>query len=144
MSKVIVFELPGGRLRVRHPAPAGRRKGESEEDWLTRITDSHPVPGATRRAVVERADLPQSRRFRDAWRLAQGPAGQSVEVDFQAARALLEAEIDQRRPSAGKAAQVRAGIAQAATVGQLEDVARSHGWTRLRVARPEALTDEDV
>lgn len=98
----IVWERPDGGISVTTAAPESRRNGESEADWLERISaitrekiGSHGglLENVRRLPNCSRAELP-SKHFRNCWR--SGTSGEVV-VDMVLARVQRMAEIRAER-----------------------------------------------
>lgn len=101
-EKRMVWQRADGTLAILIPAPNGRREGESEEQWLTRITaramaNDTGLAAAMRLPDTTSAELPTSWRFRNCWR-ADGDGRPAVEMALARAQRLEEirAERDKR------------------------------------------------
>lgn len=130
MSKIIVYVRPSGEVSVVYPAPKTRRDNESEENWLTRMTQ-RAVPEGIEGHLVEATTLPASRRWRNAWRFAAG----QFEIDLETARIQRQRELISSRDRL--LSQLREDIETAEDEG---DAAR---LVRLRQRR-RSLRDLDV
>lgn len=98
MTKVIVFHRSGGNLTVRRLNPQDRRPDETEaahlERWRVHAKTGQPsfekdgtpiilsAKAVDEPVIIDAADLPTSRVFRNAWR----GAGVRVDVDMPMAR----------------------------------------------------------
>lgn len=91
-TKRIIYTNPAGALCVVIPAPAGRRDGELESDWLARIA-LRSVPAGVSSRIVERVELPASREYRDAWE----DSGSQVRVNMPKARLIRLTRLLARR-----------------------------------------------
>ncbi len=97
MNKCIVYTRADGGLSIYRPFPnakkKGRKDGESEEDFFAR-TIKRVVPiGATGVEVIDKAELPATRVFRNAWKHAAGV----VDVDMVKARPIRMDQIRELR-----------------------------------------------
>jgi hypothetical protein len=91
--KCIAYTRPDGGVSVVFPAPADRRKGESEDEQVARATaKSVPAESLASAVVVDASALP-SRRFRDCWELG----GRGVRPHAGRARLQVLAEVRARR-----------------------------------------------
>lgn len=68
MSKIIVWQVPDGRLSITRPVEP-RLPGETENEYLDRIAAKAQQPGYVRKSNVEEASLPQSYEFYGQWRM---------------------------------------------------------------------------
>lgn len=68
MSKRIVYTRPDGGVSVVQPSPNGRRESETEQEWLDRIVAKDVPADATDVRIVDEADVPADRTFRNAWK----------------------------------------------------------------------------
>ena len=82
MTKRIVYIRTDGGLSVLSPAPNGRRKNESEQDWLARIIAKDVPADSSNVRIVEESEIPADRTFRDAW----VHDGEKLAHDMDAAR----------------------------------------------------------
>jgi hypothetical protein len=89
MAKVIVYTRPDGGVSVCVPNPDARQQGETVAAFLQRIAAKDVPADATNVRAADTADLPASRRWRDAWRDVAGAVG----VDIPAARLVKRAEL---------------------------------------------------
>lgn len=90
-NKRIIWKQTDGSVAVTIPAPNGRREGEKEEDWISRIATKAKPNGSTRCADCNAEDLPK-RYFRNCWRFTD-----KVEVDLPLARTQRMTEIRTKR-----------------------------------------------
>lgn len=89
MDIVIAFENDEGGVSIINPVEGARLTGESDLDFAHRIAEKDLPPGIAGAAVISRADVPDDRAYRKAWRYADG-----VTIDLEAAKAV---QIDRWR-----------------------------------------------
>lgn len=87
MSKVIAYGRPDGGVSIVHPVYA-LQADETEEAFLARVA-AKAVPEGTPYKILERAQIPDDRFFRNAWALA----GEKFEVPIERAREVAKAHI---------------------------------------------------
>ncbi|MDH4225605.1 MAG: phage tail assembly chaperone [Deltaproteobacteria bacterium] len=93
-NKRIVWKNPDGSLAITCPVADSRCREESETAWLERVASLvKPHPLAIRLEDRSPDELPESRRFRNAWR----EAGGKPRVDMVLAREQRMGEIRQKR-----------------------------------------------
>lgn len=81
--KRIIYTRPDGGISVIIPAEAARLKGESDAKFAARIRDKDVPADAANVQIVDEADIPTDRTFRNAWK--QCPKGLPT-VDMEKAR----------------------------------------------------------
>ncbi len=92
MTRVIIFERPGGEVTARNPSwGVDMNEGETEEEYLGRVAAKNLKGRIV--AIVERSELPTYDALRDAWRAS----GNKVRVDIPVAREIVR----KRRAEAG-------------------------------------------
>jgi hypothetical protein len=100
-DKVILYTKADGTIAICILAPNDRRwvptnggpaVPESEADWFARVIAKSIPASATDVHVINRADLPADRTFRDAWRHRGG----KLHVDMDHARAIHRKNLHKR------------------------------------------------
>ena len=75
----IVYTRPDGGISIMVPAPAAQLADESDDAFVARIQAKDLPPDAINPRVVEDAEIPADRYFRNAW-------GNDLKVDMPKAR----------------------------------------------------------
>ena len=100
MSKVRIVYRSDGGISVIHPAPNSRREKESEAEWLERVfTKAMKYDKGCDYDDIDSSELPQTRKYRDAW---TGSKGNGISIDT-----VKKAEID-ARPTKEQEAKIQA------------------------------------
>jgi hypothetical protein len=87
MDKVLVFSNANGGLTIAHPIRE-RAEDVSESDFLEGIAEE-VVPNGVPYTVLNAADVPDERLFREAWRLHNG----TIVVELSAAKEVAKTFI---------------------------------------------------
>lgn len=109
-KRIVYTRAEDGGVSIVHPAAGGRLslvrevKGqaepiieqEPEDAWLARLIKSDVPADATNVHIVEAADIPPDRSFRNAWRHDAGV----ISVDMPKAREVHKAHIRKARQAA--------------------------------------------
>lgn len=91
-TKRIVYTRQDGGVSVVCPAAGAKLASETEDQFVARIA-AKDVPASIPFQIVDVADLPQDRRWRNAWMID----GAKVAVDLTAARKVRLAELERER-----------------------------------------------
>lgn len=92
-EKVITYTQADGQVVIVIPTPQSHRHGEPEHAWLARVAARAVPKDATNVQVMNRADIPQDRTFRSAWRCGSG----RLSVDMHAAREIWRNRLRKAR-----------------------------------------------
>lgn len=106
--KKIIFTMPNGYVAVVHPTNDARFENESEDEFIARVMSISVPQDAIGVRIINAEDLPSSRRFRAAWK----DAGSAIEIDLEAARAIVLQEADT------KSGQIRAAYTAGISVDE--------------------------
>lgn len=82
-TKLIVYTRPDGGVSIVNPASEFIAQFDTEQEGLDAIQAKNVPADGTNVTIIEAADLPSDRRFRNEW---HRPAGQPVQVDMTKAR----------------------------------------------------------
>lgn len=83
-TKRIVYARPDGGVSVVCPAPAARKPNESLAKFVARISAKVVPNDAVNIEIIEAADLPSNREFRNAWE----KPGVGVTISFAKAQTI--------------------------------------------------------
>jgi hypothetical protein len=104
MAKVFVYTKANGSLGFVYPNPRSRRPEETEAAWLNRVLARDMPAEAVDVTLRDDSEVPQSKRFRDCWRLVNGQVRPDLslarmqvirEARAERTRRLKEAEADE-------------------------------------------------
>lgn len=123
MAKCIIWRQADGSIAVSIPSENDRRKGETVQDQLdrfaARLVSDGVALGWTRLADADADSLPQSRRFRNAWR----HDGEKPVVNLPLARAQVLSEIRAERNAKLDASDKElARLTDVGSAKELEDI----------------------
>jgi len=91
--KKIAFTLPDGRTAIVHPAPEARMPDESEDIFISRIMAADLPAEAIDPHIIDDAQMPADRTFRDAWKHTAG----TIAVDMPKAREIQRSRMREAR-----------------------------------------------
>lgn len=91
--KRIAYTRSDGGVSIVIPAPGARRDNETDEQFVERIRQKDVPKGATNVRIIDEAEHPSDRTFRNAWKLGQA----GIEVDMPKARGIHRERLRQMR-----------------------------------------------
>ncbi len=155
----IVYTRPDGGVSIVSPAPEFMAQFATEAEGLAAVQEQAVPPTAMNVRVIDSADVPPSREFRNAWRHSPGPG---FTVDMTAAREIHAEHIaaaqaraierllraERRGRVRGRADQANADKAQRLRIEALNlssiaaQIAAAADVAELKVIWPTDLADD--
>lgn len=143
MTKKIIWTRPDGGCSVFTPAPEFLARFENATEAMEAAAARAVPADASDVMLVDEADMPTDREFRDAWR----QAGDVVTIDLPTARTIQKARVQRakrakarelnERETAGEDVTGEKAILRAVSVDQ--DIDRASDLDGLKATWPTAL-----